>query len=162
MTVYTGKEYTQGHENHSSPVKREKHHETAHQIQNMTDSLSFSQKQTDTYTHLLLSETTIFHAFLVNSDYCACAVVSCSNRGIPCASCGQYTVLKELKTYYAMGGRPETYNTSWSDLMELNYHDQQSIGTLSTYPSFPRAFTPHLCKYKHTIHNCSFILGPSL
>ena len=118
-------------------------------LPNVTDSLSFSQKQTDTYTHLLLSETTIFHAFLVNSDYCACAVVSCSNRGIPSASCGQYTVLKQLKTYYAVGSRPETYNTSWNDLMELNYHDQQSIGTLSTYPSFPSLHPPPLQVLAH-------------
>ena len=43
-----------------------------------------------------------------------------------------------------------------SDLMELHFHDQQSIGTLSTFPSFP-SLHPHLYKYKHTIHNCSFI-----
>ena len=65
-------------------------------LQNVTDSLSFSQKQMDMYTHLLLSET----PFSMRSKSALTTVhaVCCSNRGIPSASHRHYTALKAWRT----------------------------------------------------------------
>jgi len=92
-TAYTG---TRVHTSTQkiTPVQQREKSITKQQtrLQNVTDSLSFSQKQTDTYTHLLLSGTPF--SMRSKSALTTAHVMRCSNRGIPSASHRHYTALK--------------------------------------------------------------------